>query len=444
MLLKSIIASLCLPILLMVSSNAQAQAQAQAQVQAQAPEPESTVIAVNEDDRKIDERLEAILQQIDGMANVRVRVSAGVVSLTGEVPEITQIQQAEEIAARLEGVITVRNSITQVDNVAEQIQPAMERMLERIQSIAFKLPILLVATLAFGLVAAFGFWLAASQRLWQHLAPNAFIADIFKQIVRLFFIAMGIVLALDILGATALLSTLVGAAGIVGLAVGFAVRDTVENYIASILLSLRQPFKPNDYVEIAGQEGTIISLTSRATILMSADGNHVRIPNATVFKGTITNYTSNPDRRFNFIISIAPDANADIAIKLGIEALEAARFTEQDLPSGGWIDSVGASTIDIFFCGWIDQTKHDFARSKSAAIQLVLAALNHAEIDMPEPTYRLIMHDAKEKTMAAKRKIATVDAIHTEADTTMVDHLEDERQKGKTENYLDPKAPQEM
>lgn len=63
---------------------------------------------------------------------------------------------------------------------------------------------------------------------------------------------------------------------------------------------------------------------------------------------------------------------------------------------------------------------------------------------MPEPTYRLIMHDAKEKTMAVKRKATTMDAIHTEADTTMVDHLEDERQKGKTENYLDPKAPQEM
>lgn len=101
------------------------------------------------------------------MANMRVRVSAGIVSLTGEVQEITQIQQAEEIAARLEGVITVRNSITQVDNVAEQIQPAMERMLERIQSIASKLPILLVATLAFGLVAAFCFCRAGSSAIYR-------------------------------------------------------------------------------------------------------------------------------------------------------------------------------------------------------------------------------------------------------------------------------------
>lgn len=434
MTIKSLIASLCLFLALTLPIAAQTTA----------PEPDSTIVAVNDDDRKIDGRLEAILQQIEGMANVRVRVSAGVVSLTGEVQEITQIQQAEDIAARLEGVITVRNSITQVDNVAEQIQPAMARMLERIKTIALKLPILLVAAIAFGLVATLGFWVAASPRLWRRVAPNAFIADLFKQIVRLFFIAMGIVLALDILGATALLSTLVGAAGIVGLAVGFAVRDTVENYIASILLSLRQPFKPNDYVEIAGQEGTIISLTSRATILMSADGNHVRIPNATVFKGTIVNYSSNPDRRFNFIISIAPDANADIAIKAGVEAMEAAPFTEQDLPSGGWIDSVGASTIDVFFCGWIDQTKHDFARSKSAAIQLVMAALTLADIEMPEPTYRINMNNGAPRKAQSKRQPTTIDTIHTEADTSMVEHLDDERQKGITENYLDPAAPQEM
>ena len=65
----------------------------------------------------------------------------------------------------------------------------------------------------------------------------------------------GVVVALDILGATALLSTILGAAGIVGLAIGFAVRDTVENFIASILLSIRQPFRPNDAIEIEGDRG---------------------------------------------------------------------------------------------------------------------------------------------------------------------------------------------
>ena len=72
----------------------------------------------------------------------------------------------------------------------------------------------------------------------------------------------GIVVALDILGVTALLSTILGAAGIAGLAIGFAVRDTVENFIASVLLSMRQPFRPNDVVEIEGDIGKVIGNVS--------------------------------------------------------------------------------------------------------------------------------------------------------------------------------------
>ena len=86
----------------------------------------------------------------------------------------------------------------------------------------------------------------------------------------------------------------------VGLAVGFALRDLVENYIASLMLSLRQPFAPNDQVLIEGFEGRVVRLTSRATILMTLDGNHVRIPNAVVFKGTIVNLSHNPERRLRF------------------------------------------------------------------------------------------------------------------------------------------------
>jgi len=83
---------------------------------------------------------------------------------------------------------------------------------------------------------------------WNRIAPNAFIAELYRQLVRLMFIVGALVIALDVMNATALISTILGAAGIIGLALGFAVRDTVENFIASIMLSIRQPFRPNDTV----------------------------------------------------------------------------------------------------------------------------------------------------------------------------------------------------
>ena len=130
------------------------------------------------------------------------------------------------------------------------------------------------------------------------------------------------------LGADALREAL-GAAGVAGLAVGFAVKDTIENYVASVMLSVRQPFRPNDHVVIDGKEGRVIRLTSRATVLMTLDGNHLRIPNGAVFKAVILNYTRNAERRFDFKLGVDADDDAQAAATLGVDQrLDIVRLVE--------------------------------------------------------------------------------------------------------------------
>ena len=191
--------------------------------------------------------------------------------------------------------------------------------------IAF-LPLALVALSLFVLIVLLGFAIARRKQPWERLAPNAFIADIYRQILRLLFVVGGLVVALDIVNATALLSGILGAAGIVGLAIGFTVRDTVENFITSIMLSIRQPFRPNDTVEIEGDTGKVIRLTSRATILLSFDGNHIRIPNSTVFKSRIVNFSRNAERRFTLELGVASDTDLAQARALTLGILEGLPF----------------------------------------------------------------------------------------------------------------------
>ena len=105
------------------------------------------------------------------------------------------------------------------------------------------------------IVTILGFAIARLRQPRDRFAPNAFIAEIYRQLVRLVFVLTGLVLALDVMNATALLSTILGAAGIIGLALGFAVRDTVENFIASIMLSIRQPFRPNARWRLTATKG---------------------------------------------------------------------------------------------------------------------------------------------------------------------------------------------
>ncbi|SEN06456.1 mechanosensitive ion channel family protein [Palleronia pelagia] len=338
-------------------------------------------------DTAIADRLRSIIDALeqDGIA---VTVQAGVVTLTGDIADPSTSRRIEGIAERLEGVVAVRNTLAASDDIAQQINPAFDRFRARIHQLIARLPLVLFALAAFAVVLLVGI-LLARLRFWDRISPNAFIAGIYRQAFRVACGIIGIVVALDIMGAAALLGTVLGAAGIVGLAVGFAVRDTVENFVASIMLSLRQPFRPNDLVEIEGDVGRVIRLTSRATILLSLDGNHIRIPNATVFKGRIVNYTQNLARRFMFDIGIDPDADLEATRALAQNTLKELPFVLDQPEELVWIENITESGAILRVTGWIDQNATGFTTARGDAIRLVKSAIEEAGVAIPDTTYRI-------------------------------------------------------
>lgn len=343
-----------------------------------------------ERDSAIATRIRDILGELDGYSDVTVTVSSGIVTLRGTTLDAAAAARLNELVGRVEGVVAIENEVTESTDVVERLNPAVERFQSRIaQTLAF-LPLLAVAGVVFAVIVFAGFLLAAARRPWDRLAPNAFIADIYRQLVRLTFVIGGLVVALDILNATALLSTILGAAGIIGLAIGFAVRDTVENFIASVMLSIRQPFRPNDTVEINGDTGNVIRLTSRATILLSFDGNHIRIPNATVFKSRIVNFTRNAERRFVFDLGVAPETDLAAARTLAEDSLKALPFVIETPAVNVWIEALGDSTVILRATAWINQHETSWVAARGEAIRVVKAAFDAAGIEMPEPTFRIL------------------------------------------------------
>ena len=334
-------------------------------------------------------RILRVLRALDGYDEVRVEVSSGVVTLRGEVVDREAVEALERVVTRVEGVVAIENRVTETADLGLRLAPAWERLRTRAAHLLVTAPIFLVAIAAFLAILGLG-WLATTRiGIWDRIAPNAFIAEIYRTLGRIGFGVAGLVVALDILNATALIGAVLGAAGVVGLAVGFAVRDTVENFIASVLLSLRQPFRPMDFVNIDGVEGSVARLTSRATILISPDGNQIRIPNATVYKGTIVNFTRDPERRF--ILRLAVDGTTDLASALatGTEALRALPFVLADPPVSAWIDDVTDGRAMLDYAGWTDQTRVDFGKARSEAIRTVKLALEEAGVALAEPALRV-------------------------------------------------------
>ena len=97
---------------------------------------------------------------------------------------------------------------------------------------------------------------------------------------------------LQLAGLTRLAVTVLGGTGLFGIIVGFAFRDIAENFLASVLLSVRNPFSTGDLIEVAGNTGIVQNLNVRSTVLLTLAGNYVQIPNANVYKSTITNFSA--------------------------------------------------------------------------------------------------------------------------------------------------------
>jgi small conductance mechanosensitive channel len=356
------------------------------------PTPAAPVIRTQSDaqsDAAITQRLRRIFSELGALSAVEVRVAEGVVTLNGALADPADLVRAEQIAGRVDGVVAVRNDIEASVDVGERVSPFLLRLSASLRSILNSAPLLLIGGLVLALFVALGWWIASFDRFWRRLTPNPFVGELLAQAVRVGSVLTGLLVALNLVGATALMGTLLGGAGVIGLAIGFAVRDTLENYISSIMLSLRQPFRANDHVVIDTQEGKVVRLTSRATVLMTLDGNHLRIPNAIVFKAVILNYTRNPERRLEFELGVDAEDDPEAAINTGVAALAALKFILDDPGPSGLIVTVGDSNIVLKFMAWINQGDADFLKARSRSIRATKMAVEAAGFTLPEPIYRL-------------------------------------------------------
>ena len=427
---------------------------------AETPTPVQTIAATQEDgaDEAIAERISGIFAELPAFAGVEVEVSEGVVSLSGTVPKAEDVDRAEAIVNRVSGVVTVENGLERDLSISAD-GAGISLLGERWDAFVKALPLIGAALGVWALITLFGYIVAGLGALWHRIAPNSFLAELIASALRFVFFIGGLVIALDMIGATALLGAVLGGAGVVGIALGFAMRDTIENYVASLMLSLRQPFRANDWVMIDTYEGRVIRLTSRATVLMTLDGNHLRIPNGQVFRAVILNFTRNPQRRFQFDLGVDADDDALAARELGRDTLAGLDFVLDDPPPEGRIMEVGDSNVVIRFLGWIDQREADWWKSQTHAIAAVKSALEGAGFALPEPIYRLRFDPRTqplpfENIAETKRHVpdkkAKAAPAPTEADVAPKDEIsemvEEERRgagEGQEKDLLDHSRPVE-
>ena len=313
------------------------------------------------------------------------------------------------------------------------------------------MPLLLLALIVLVAAWAVGRWISRRSVLDRVARHNPFLQDLVRTTVRWAVLIAGIVLALEIVGATKLVGAVLGTAGVLGVALGFAFRDILENYLAGVLMSLRQPFAPRDHVVIDGNEGIVVALTSRATILMTLDGNHLRLPNALVFRSVTLNYTRNPRRRFEFDVGVGDGEDLLAAQQIGIAELRTLEGVLVEPPARAQVRELGDSTVQVRFQAWVDQRSHDFRLVRSEGIRRVKEALDAAGVELPAPTYRLqwpqgaaapAPASSSGPAMQKPRPAPARDGVDTRATEDLLAQVETER-GSRDDDLLNSQAPRE-
>lgn len=194
----------------------------------------------------------------------------------------------------------------------------LENTLERIISF---LPRLLIAVLLFLLFYAIAVMARKlARRSLEHVKTIPWaVKTLVARSIYLSTLLIGILVALS--AANVNVTTLIASLGVAGFALGFALKDILENFIAGILLLFARPFELKDQVTLGSYEGTVVDVQIRTTTLKTYSGELVFIPNSKVYTGTVINYTRSGARRYSVPFDTSLTADTETVQK---EALRAA------------------------------------------------------------------------------------------------------------------------
>ena len=186
---------------------------------------------------------------------------------------------------------------------------------------------------------------------------------------------------------------------------------------------------------------------------MTLDGNHLRLPNALVFRSVTLNYTRNPVRRFEFDVGVGRRTRTwSRHRRIGIAELAPHRRRARRSPAPGLDHLAGrfqrAGALPT--AGWTSAA-HDFLQVKSEAIRRVKTALEKAGMDMPEPIYRVQLTErtvepakpARASPPTAEVVASEAAAIDTRVNADLSTQVDRDRHARGGEDLLDADAPRE-
>lgn len=209
-----------------------------------------------------------------------------------------------------------------------------------------------------------------------------FINNIF-QIVNIIFATL---LFLYIIGQSGIASSVLGAATVSSVVIGFAFKDIAENFLAGVIMAFNRPFRIGDTIMTGSVEGSIVEMSLRDTHVKTFDGKDVYVPNGQIIKNPLYNYTIDGFIRGSFTIGVDYESDIEKVRKIILSIVKDVPgvLTEDKLPRTH-VKNLNTSTVDIEVHYWINTFDKNYSglEIKSLAQSRVIMALTKSNIGMP-------------------------------------------------------------
>ncbi|QOY95498.1 mechanosensitive ion channel family protein [Massilia sp. UMI-21] len=269
-----------------------------------------------------------------------------------------------------------------VTAVQASIETAFARLLE---SAIVVIPRALAAALVL-----FGFWLLARLVRWiMRLVFRQFLSDLtvenlIRQVGYYAVWGLGLMVAAGAFGLDP--EDVATGLGLTSIALGFALKDILSNFVSGLLILILRPFQLGDQIIIGETEGSVERIELRATLIRTYDGRVVSVPNAETFTSRVTNNTASPVRRAS--LRIYTDYDTDLQRCCAV-LLDAAAKVDEVLSEPAPAVRVlqfekDALVLELRF--WTDSRRSDFVATASRTRLAVIEALRAAGIALPSPT----------------------------------------------------------
>lgn len=266
--------------------------------------------------------------------------------------------------------------MTTFETLHRQINAMIEGFVAQLPALAIALTILVIT------------WLAARSavRIADRLTRKAPMRDNLKQLsetlVRLAIWVIGLMIAATVAMPGLTPASLFAGLGIGAVAIGFAFQDIFQNFLAGVLIMLRDKMRIGDLIVCQGINGRVERIMLRETHVRSPSNELTIVPNSILFKNPVEVLTDSPMRRFELVVNVPDEADLDRATEAIRSAVRDIESVAGDRGIDVYAQEMKGKSVDVLVRWWAGSRPHDMRATKDAIIRKVRAAI--AGLPKPE------------------------------------------------------------